>query len=165
MKKKSEKRKRGRPKETVEEKIDFGILERYAGLGFTTDAEIAYLLDVSVRTVTRYKKESPEFLSILQNANYKPDSDVVNALLQNAKGFEREVEKPIVVSDGRAEGSHVEIVKYKEYFRPDTMAINSWLNNRRRHQFAWSPKPTSGLEDSQIDKLRKLSEREMDAAL
>jgi hypothetical protein len=156
--------KRGRPKESVEEKVDFGIVKRYAGLGFTTNEELAYLLGVSARTIINYKK-NPDFLSLLQNACFKPDQEVAESLLNKARGFEREVEKPIVVSDGRNEGSHVEIVKYKEYFPPDTLAINSWLNNRRRHQWAWSPKPSSGLDDNQTDQLRKLAESAMDGSL
>jgi hypothetical protein len=160
-----EKKKIGRPKENVEEKVDFGIVKRYAAIGFTTNEELAYLLGVSVKTITRYKTQSPEFLSILQNACFKPDSEVVESLLMRAKGFERIVEKPMVISDGKNNGSHVEIIKYTEYYPPDTLAINSWNNNRRRHQWAWSPKPTSGLDDEQTELLRKLSESAMHEAL
>jgi len=160
--KKVEKNKGGRPKEKLEEKIDFGIVKRYAALGFTTNEELAYLLDVSIRTIIRYK-ENPTFLSLLQGSIYKADQEVVESLKLCATGYERTVEKPMVVSDGKDNGSHVEIVKYKEYFPPQTMACNSWLNNRRRHQWAWSPKPTTGLEDDQRAALRKLAIKEMDA--
>ena len=142
-KQKGEKKKRGRPKESIEEKVDFGIVKRYAALGFTTNEELAYLLDVSVKTITRYKND-PGFLSLLQKSIFQADAQVVSSLHKRACGF--------TGPDGK-------------YYAPDTMACNSWLNNRRRHQFAWSPKPSSGIEDSQTDRLRNLAERAMDDSL
>jgi hypothetical protein len=143
MKTKNEKRGKGRPKERLKEKVDFEIVQRYAALGFTTNEELAYLLDVSVRTIIRYKK-NPEFLSSIQKAIFQADAKVVQALHKRATGFNG--------PDGK-------------YYAPDTIACNSWLNNRRRHQWAWSPKSTSGLDDNQTEQLRKLSERAMDENL
>ena len=148
---KTEKRRTGRPKEKLEEKIDFGIIKRYAELGFTTNEELAYLLDVSVRTIANYKND-PAFLALLQKGIHKADSEVVKALHKRACGFTFE--------EKTAERKHGKMVTIKivtKYCAPDATACNSWLNNRRRHQWAWSPKPSTGLEDEQINALRKLA--------
>ena len=162
MKKKSEKKKNGRPREEVSErlarkKFSLSAVKKIAAHGLT-DEELADILEVDTRTIARWKKDE-KFLSCLKNGKLEADLNVEKALYHRAIGYSH---KDLFITQYKGEIISEEIIKY---YPPDTIACNSWLNNRRRHLWTYSPKPTSGLEESQTDQLRKLAEREMHESL
>ena len=87
--------------------ISLKEVERLAGFGFI-DKEIAYILDVGVTTLNKYKHE-PEFKSALERGKLVADKKVVKSLYNKAVGFKHD----------------------KRYYPPDTTAIIFWLKNRR----------------------------------
>lgn len=150
--KKDSKRKRGRPKEKPNEKVDLVKVWEYAGLGLI-DTEIALLLRISPATLNNYKKD-PEFLRVLQSGKLEFDAEAVQSLRKRVTGFTfDETTKELNKKTGQLVVTKI----VTKYYPPETMACNSWLNNRRRHQWEWSPKPTSGLQDDQLESLRKLA--------
>jgi len=126
-----EKLPRGRPKHSGEKyNILFNdIVKELANEGYI-ESEIQRLIHVSVATFNKWKKDYPEFLKALKAGKENPDKQVVKSLFQNAVGFEHEVEEPLVVSDGKENGSHVEIVKYKKKYQPNVTAQIYWTKNR-----------------------------------
>lgn len=140
-----EKKKRGRPKKNIKTQeetkrgrgrpTDYNpefypkLAEAYALAGLI-DSEIAKKLGISVATLNNWKKEHPDFIESLKQGKSVPDSKVQNALYKNALGYKYEAEKPMTVSDGKAEGSHIEIAKYIEHVAPNVTAEIFWLKNR-----------------------------------
>lgn len=95
------------------------------------DKTIAGKFKISTVTLIEWKKKYPEFANALKRGKSEPDSKVQNALYKNALGYKYEAEKPMTVSDGKGEGSHIEIAKYIEYAQPNVTAQIFWLKNRR----------------------------------
>lgn len=90
-----------------------------------TDEEMAEKLEITVRTLYRWKNDYPEFCQALKEGKDSVDDRVENALLRRALGYEHEEEK-IFVHDGKAV-----IVPTIKHYPPDTSANFIWLQNRR----------------------------------
>lgn len=150
----SPKKKRGRPKEKPSEKVDLVKVWEYSGLGLI-DTEIALLLKIHPDTLNEYKKD-PEFLRVLQTGKLDFDANAVKSLRKRVTGFSYDETTRELVA-----GKLVITKVVTKYLPPSELACNSWLNNRRRHQWQWQPRPDSGLNDDQSAKLRELVNKAM----
>lgn len=128
----SNKKSRGRPKGSGEKynaNIYPDIVKSLASQGYI-ETQIQEIIHISVATFNKWKKEHPEFLKSLKEGKANPDKQVVAAIFKNAIGGLRETEKALVVSDGKDVGSHIEIVKVKEYHPGNVTAQIYWTKNR-----------------------------------
>lgn len=101
-------------------------------------------MKISTSTFVLWQQNYPEFSIAIKEAREKADEIVEQSLYRMAKGYEHEVEKPMVVGDGLGE-SHVEIVKYTERLAPNTTAMIFWLKNRKPKE--WRDKQEIGVTD------------------
>lgn len=117
----------GRPSEYREEFVSevLQMAERGA-----TDVEIADALDVSVRTLYRWKAEHEDFRQALKVAKDVADERVERSLYQRALGFEHDAVKIFCSKDG-----DVTQVPYREIVAPDTTACIFWLKNRKSQEW------------------------------
>jgi hypothetical protein len=90
-----------------------------------TDKELADFFNVVESTLNLWKIEHPEFSESLKRGKIEADANVAYSLYRKANGFHVDAVK--IFND---QGSPL-IVDYKEYYPPDTAAINIWLKNRR----------------------------------
>lgn len=90
-----------------------------------TDREIAEALDVSERTLYRWKHEHPEFRQALQLGKDAADERVELSLYRRAVGYSFDAIKIM-----QYEGSPV-VEPYVEHVPPDVNAIKLWLTNRK----------------------------------
>lgn len=95
------------------------------------DTEIAAELGIAESTFYGWKEKYPEFTEAIKAGKDEPDDKVERALFELATGYEFDAEKPMVVSDGKDTGAHVEIAQYREKIAPNATAIIFWLKNRR----------------------------------
>lgn len=124
----------GRKKTTVKERIEskhFTIetIEKLAIHGLI-DTEIADILGVDERTITRWKKDE-SFLSTIKRGKLQADLEVEKALYKRALGYEyTETHKEGKRNDdGTIQVQHVKTVN--KVIPPDTAAAFIWLKNRR----------------------------------
>lgn len=113
----------GRPSEFRQEFVP-RVLEM-AARG-ATDIEIADSLEVSVRTLYRWKAENAEFSQSLKVAKDIADERVERSLFQRATGYERDAVKVFMNKDGDPV-----YAPYREDVQPDTTACIFWLKNRQ----------------------------------
>lgn len=116
-------KRKGRPKEKPEDKVDLAQVERLASLGLT-DKEIGIALGLSERTINRYKKDD-EFLSVLKKGKEISDKRVERSLFERATGYTHPEEKIF-----QYEGQIIR-ADTKKHYPPDTTAIIFWLKNRK----------------------------------
>jgi hypothetical protein len=117
----------GRPTEYRQEYVQqvADMAERGA-----TDTEIADALDVSVRTLYRWKALHDDFRQVLKIAKEVADERVEQSLYHRALGFERDAVKIFCSKDGE-----VTTVPFREQVAPDTTACIFWLKNRKRSEW------------------------------
>ena len=126
---------RGRPTRFRPEFVDIAAaLAKNGG----TDADIAYALNVSIKTISRWQAEHAEFCQALVVPPGAPDDRAERALFQRALGFEMQEAHPIKLrevkyEDGKkvSESERVEIVEVTKTLPPETTAAVKWLTNRR----------------------------------
>ena len=99
-----------------------------------TDAEMAEVFDVSVRTLHRWKLDSEEFCHALKAGKEIADERVARALYQNATGYEYRETQAIKVKTGQYE-EKVELVEVEKHKPAETTAGIFWLKNRRRDEW------------------------------
>ena len=119
----------GRPTE-YNPKYHIGWGKTLAESGKTVD-QIADAFGVATSTVSLWLKEHKEFSEAITVGRTFSDSKVERALYELATGYEHDVEKPMVVSQGQGMGSEVEVVKYRERVPPNPTAMIFWLKNRK----------------------------------
>ena len=107
--------------------------EAMSALGLT-DAEMAEVFDVSVRTLHRWKLDSEEFCHALKAGKEIADERVARALYQNATGYEYRETQAIKVKTGQYE-EKVELVEVEKHKPAETTAGIFWLKNRRRDEW------------------------------
>lgn len=117
----------GRPSEYREEFVT-SVLEM-AERG-ATDVEIADSLDVSVRTIYRWKAEHEDFRQALKLAKDIADERVERSLYQRALGFQHDAVKIFLNKEG-----NVVQAPYREVVAPDTTACIFWLKNRKSQEW------------------------------
>lgn len=89
-----------------------------------TDDEIAETFGLSVGAITRWRKLYPSFAKALEAGRLKCDQDVVVSLFKQTQGYTYTEEQAVG-------GKNPEVLSVKKYARPDTSAIQYWLNNRQ----------------------------------
>lgn len=97
-----------------------------------TDREIAEELEISERTLYRWRHAHPEFRQALQVAKEAADERVENALYRRAIGYSFDALK-IMQYEGQ-----IVTEPYVEHVPPDVNAAKFWLMNRRSQ--SWKDK-------------------------
>ena len=107
--------------------------EAMSALGLT-DAEMAEVFDVSVRTLHRWKIESEPFCHALRIGKEVADERVARALFQNATGYEYTEQQAIKIKKSQYEET-VEVVTVEKHRPAETTAGIFWLKNRRKDEW------------------------------
>lgn len=111
------------------------LIEKWARNG-ETEAGIAKRLSIGYTTFKKYKVNEA-LATVLKKTREIVDTEVENALLENAKGFYKTTEKAMKVKQvyydekgHRCEKESVEVVEIKEFYKGDVGAQCFWLKNR-----------------------------------
>lgn len=114
-----------------------------------TDAQVAAIIGVSVRTINNWKTKYPTFLHAVKEMKFAADDLVEASLFSRATGF-RQVEEKLVFKDGKWERA-----KTLKVHPPDTTAAIFWLKNRQ---------PENWRENYELDihDVEKKSDEEID---
>jgi len=118
------KKKVGRPKEHVKDKIDFKQLEFLCRKGFI-DRELGEFFGVTEKTINNWKKDK-EFLSVLKTAKVEADGEVIRSLYERACGYSCPDTK-----FATHEGTITDSKEYTRHFPPDATSMIFWLKNRQ----------------------------------
>ena len=114
----------------------------YCLLGATND-ELADFLHVSPSTIDRWIAERADFGDAVRRGRVFADSRVARGLYDRAIGYERTIERAVVV------GGELKPVTSTVHYPPNVQACVFWLRNRRRG--TWRDAPTvpspNGLDD------------------
>lgn len=107
-------------------KLKPGLSEKIILLyeGGKTDAEVAEILGISVRTIHNWKIKYPELLHSIKEAKALADFEVKASLFRRAIGYHHPVEK-VFLHNGRTIRA-----KTTKRYPPDTLACIYWLRNR-----------------------------------
>lgn len=133
-------------------------ISRWAVEGLT-EKQIHTNLRVGKTAWERYKKEHPELMEALKKGKEPLITEIFNALVKRAKGFEYDETKTYVkIEDGKE-------VKYQEktrkYYPPDVAACSILLKNKDRDENGrtkWSDNPAKLEIDRELAELKKLVE-------
>ena len=109
-------------------KIDLAQVEIFGELGLT-DVETSKALNISKATLTKYKKQYPEFIASLKKGKDVSDQKVVRSLFRRACGYSH---PEVHISNFQGKITKTEIIKH---YPPEVAACIYWLNNRRNE---WS---------------------------
>lgn len=90
-----------------------------------TDADLADILGVSVRTVRSWQVEKPDFAKALRLGKAVADGSVERSLYQRALGYEHDE------TDIRVVGTRLVKTPMRKHYPPDTTAAIFWLKNRK----------------------------------
>ena len=139
MAKPTKKRTAGRPtkfNKAVKAKAE--ILSRR---GFT-DKEISEIIDVSNRTITRWKLKHPSFCLPLKMWKEEANENVKRSLYERACGYSHpETKAQFVQGEGGGEWKTLDMVKH---YPPDPTSMIFWLKNREPKE--WKDKIDHGIE-------------------
>lgn len=122
-KKTTTKKKLGRPKEAVADKVDFNQVALLCDRGFT-DKDLARFYGVNEGTINNWKKD-PAFLQVLKSHKENADENVKKSLYQRAIGYWAPDTKIM-----QHDGVPIEVDTLK-YYAPDVTACIFWLKNRQ----------------------------------
>lgn len=100
-----------------------------------SELKISKIIGITENTFTKWKRTYKEFNEAFSEGKKETIKEVESALFNKCVGFKQKVTRPIVVSDGYKEGSHIEMVTYEEKHAPDTTAIKYYLGNRDRERW------------------------------
>lgn len=112
-----------------------------------TDKQMAAEIGITESTFHAWKHDHPQFSESLTAGKEGPDELVERSLFQMATGYTYETEKALVISDGKDNGSHPEIVKVRETIPPNPTSMIFWLKNRRPDK--WRDKQDVALTDGE----------------
>ena len=104
------------------------IVEHACKLG-ATDAEVADMLQVSLRTLNYWKIDRPELMQAMKVGKAEADDRVERSLFARANGYEHEE------VDIRVVGGEIVQTPLRKYYPPDTTAAIFWLKNRRQAEW------------------------------
>ena len=137
----------------VKDKLHF--IEKWARDGLT-EKQIAKNLGISHDTLNRYKNEHSEMSDSIKRGRQSCVTEIENALVKRALGFEYEEVKNYMKDDGDGR-----ITKYtektKKYQPPDVGACAILLKNKDRGN--WSDNPAKLDLDRELLELKKEMER------
>ena len=117
----AKKRNVGRPSKIKD--IDLSQVQRIAELNLT-EKEIAHALNISIATLTNYKKDYPQFLASLKKGKAVADERVVLSLFQRAMGYSH---PDVHISNFQGMVTRTPIIKH---YPPDPTSMIFWLKNR-----------------------------------
>jgi hypothetical protein len=103
--------------------------EKLSALGLT-DAEMADVFGVAVRTLHRWKTDSEEFCHALKSGKSHADERVVRSLYQKATGYDYIEQQAIKIKVAQYE-ERVEVVDVERHAPAETTAAIFWLKNRK----------------------------------
>jgi len=104
--------------------------KKMAMLGLT-NVQMADIIGVTEKTIIQWQKDYPKLGKSIKEGKEFSDENVVASMYRKATGYTRNVKKPMVISDGKLHGSHVEIVEYEEEVISSDTAGIFWLCNRQ----------------------------------
>ena len=116
-------------------------VEKWAGQGLI-DEQIAHNMGVATSTFYEWKKKYPEFSEALKSGKTIVDTQVENALLKKALGYEY---KETTYRNGK-----VDKIVVKQ-MAPDTTAQIFWLKNRKPE--IWNKKDDIPDDNSKVEEL------------
>ena len=130
-----------------------------------TDEQIAQKIGISTTTLYQWQIDYPEFSDALKKGKAPVDTEVENALLKRALGYQYEetVTEVEEVPTGKTDENGRPIMKQVKHIRkilktalPDTTAQIFWLKNRRPDK--WLDKPIEVEDRGTMEKLDKMLE-------
>ncbi len=104
----------------------------YCLLGATND-ELAEFLGVSPRTIDRWIAEHADFGDAVRSGRIVADARVARALYDRAVGYDRTVERSVIVAGAPTPVTHT------THYPPSVQACVFWLRNRRGQSWRNSP--------------------------
>ena len=104
------------------------IQARQLALLGKTNARMAEIMGVSIKTIEYWWRTKPEFRESLQNGRDMADAQTADSLFQVANGWEVEEEHLHI---NRITGE-AKIIKIKKKYKPDAWAAAKWLALRQR---------------------------------
>lgn len=132
-------------------KAEFARLaEKYCRLG-ATDAELADLFEVDVRTLYRWKAEHEPFCQALKLGKDSCDNRVERSLFERATGYSH---PDCHISNFQGAITVTPIVKH---YPPDSTACIFWLKNRRPEQ--WREKQAGEGDEALSEVIGKLIDK------
>lgn len=117
----------GRPTLYREEYND--LTRKYCLLG-ATDVDLAKFFEVSVDTITEWKKVHPKFSASIKEGKEEADANVANRLYARAMGYEH---AEVHISNYQGEITMTPITKI---YPPDPTSAIFWLKNRQKDRWA-----------------------------
>ena len=115
------------------------LLEGWARDGLT-DEQLAQKMGINVATLYRWKQDHCEICEALKKGKDVVDTQVENALLKRALGYDYQ-EQRIEVSEKDGE----KVIQVVKHVAPDVGAAAFWLKNRRPDR--WRDKPVPDKTD------------------
>lgn len=106
-----------------------------------TNEKLAELFDVSIATISNWKKDYPEFLDAVKRGGKQAVAEVATSLYKRSIGYEHEAEK--IFYDSK-EGKVIR-ASYTEKYPPDTSAAKLFLVNKAPEE--WRDKVTVEIDD------------------
>ncbi len=121
-----------------------------------TEAEIAEVIGVCLKTIANWKGKHPELLHAVREARQVADDLVEASLYQRAVGYTHPEEKVFQYEGG------VVTHDTKKHYPPDTAAAMFWLRNRQPGR--WKEK-VEGDVTVNVNAIQKLTDEELDARI
>ena len=151
----AEKKKRGRKSEYRIEYADQALKLWLLG---ATDKELSEFFSVSEQTLTKWKKDYPEFLESLKKGKNIADANVASRLYNRAIGYNCKATK-FATSNGKITDSK----EFIEHYPPDTTAAIFWLKNRQPEK--WRDKKEVDANVNLGDELESLTDEKLQAII
>jgi len=120
--------------ESVKAKLH--LVEKWARDGISEE-KIAKTLGISVTTFELYKKDYPEFLKALKKGKETLITELENALIKKALGYDYEEKKVYTKTENGQAVTYTEITK--KHQPPDTGALFGLLKNKDPEHYSDNP--------------------------
>ena len=106
---------------------ELAILARRLALLGATDAEMAEVLNINVRTLGNWMDKHPEFSKAIKSGMRQADGEVAERLFSRATGHSHEAVKIFMPAGADAPV----YARYVKHYPPDTNAALAWLSRRQ----------------------------------
>jgi hypothetical protein len=123
------------------------LAHNYCLLGATND-ELAGFFDVCPSTIDNWIAHHADFADAVRSGRVVADARVARALYVRAVGYDRKVEREIVL------GGELKPIASTVHYPPNVQACIFWLRNRRRE--TWGDAPTAATADDGLDDIARL---------